>query len=388
MKGGSPLRKKPFPSWPVYGEEEIEALKEVLYSGVWGVGGKNKEVFEKRFSAYQDAKYGVATMNGTVALETALRATGVGAGDEVILPAYTFVATASSIIYLNATPVFVDIDPETYCIDPEEIEKKITGRTRVILPVHVAGHPADMDRITEIAEEYGLMVIEDACQAHGTRWKGRGVGAIGDLGAFSFQSSKNITCGEGGIILTNDKELYYRCWSIHNSGRVKDGEWYEHRLLGSNYRMTEFQAAVLLAQMGRLEEQTAIRNANAEYLTKRLSEIEGIQPLKRDPRVTVHSYHLYIFRFNSESFKGLTRERFIEALRAEGIPCSQGYRPLNKMSFIQEYLRTETSLPVTEKACEEEAVWLKQNILLGTREDMDDVADAILKIKENVEELL
>jgi len=388
LKGGAPLRTTPFPSWPIYGEEEAEALRRVLYSGVWGVGGTETMLLEERFSAYQDAKYGVATMNGSVALDVALRSAGVGAGDSVILPAYTFIASLSSIILVNATPVFADIDSETYCIDPEKIEEAITGKTRAIMPVHVAGHPADMDRMTKIAEEYGLIIVEDACQAHGSRWKGQGVGAIGNLGVFSFQSSKNMTSGEGGMVLTNDEELYQRCWSLHNCGRVKSGDWYEHRVLGNNYRMTEFQAAVLLEQMKRLENQTAKRSANAEYLTRRLSEIEGIVPLKRDPRVTAHSYHLFIFQFNSESFRGLPRQRFIEALKAEGVPCSPGYKPLNSIPWVQELLpNKKTKLPITERACEE-AVWLKQSVLLGTRDDMDDVADAMLKIRENVKEIL
>lgn len=398
IKGGRPVREKPFPSWPIYGGTELAALKEVLYSGVWGVGGKKKKEFEEKFAAYQNAKYGVAVANGTVALEVALRAAKVGAGDEIIVPAYTFVATASVVLNVNALPVFVDIEPETYCINPEKVEDAVTEKTKAVIPVHMAGHPADMDRITEIAQEHNLAVIEDAAQAHGARWRGKRVGSIGDMGIFSFQSSKNMTSGEGGIILTNDRRLHELCWSYHNCGRRMGGAWYEHHLLGGNYRITEFQAAVLLAQLERLEEQREIRTQNASYLSKKLSKIGGVRPLRRDPRVTTHSYHLYIFRYDAEKFDGLSRKKFIEALQAEGIPCDPGYRPLSQMPCVKKTKKSplfrrlygkrapysEMYLPITEKACREQAIWLKQNMLLGTKEDMDDIVNAITKIKESL----
>lgn len=401
IKGGEPVRKKPFHSWPVYDEKELAALKEVLYSGVWGTGGKKKEEFIEKFAAYHDAKYGVMVVNGTAAIMVALLAADVGAGDEVIVPPYTFLATASAPLYVNATPIFADIDPETYCIDPDKIEEVITKKTKAIIPVHIGGCPADMDRIMEIAQEHELVVIEDCAQAHAAEWRGTKVGTIGDMGAFSFQSSKNVTSGEGGIILTNDRKLYELCWSYHNCGRHLEGAWYEHYLLGGNYRMTEFQAAILLVQLERLKEQTKTRNENASYLSKRLFQIEGITPQKRDPRVTTHAYHLYIFRYDSEKFQGLPRSEFLEALRAEGIPCSKGYLPLYKLPFIEstrvkesqrfheeEVDYSKLALPVTERACYEEGVWFNQRMLLGTKEDMDDIANAITKIKENVGELL
>ena len=403
INGGEPVRRKPFPSWPVYGEEELNALREVLESGFWGIGGKKKEEFEREFAAYHDAKYGVAVTSGTAALELALRAAGVGAGDEVIVPAYTFLATASAVITVNAIPIFVDIDPETYCIDPDEIEKAITDRTKAVIPVHIGGCPADMDRIVEIAEEHDLYVIEDAAQAHAAEWRGRKVGAIGDMGCFSFQSSKNVTSGEGGIILTNSQELYEKLWSLHNCGRQRNKPWYIHYILGGNYRMTEFQAAILLAQLKRLNEQTIKRNENAEYLSKRLEEIGGVEPQRRDPRVTKHAYHLFIFRYDEKEFKGLPRDRFIEALKAEGIPCSPGYTtPLHRMPFLKSIGKcplscplygksinySDVRLPVTERACSREAVWFKQSTLLGTKEDMDDIVRAVKKIKDNIDELL
>jgi len=401
VKGGKPVRTKPYPKWPIFDERELEALKEVLYSGVWGIGGTKKKEFEEKFAAYQDARYGVAVTNGTAALEVVFRATGIGMGDEVVMPAYTFMATAAAILYVGALPVFVDIDPETFTIDPEKIEDAITNKTKAIVPVHIGGCPADMDSILRTAKKHDLFIVEDACQAWGAEWRGRKVGALGDMGTFSFQSSKNITSGEGGMVVTNDRKLYELCWSYHNCGRTVEGAWYQHDLLGANLRMTEFQAAILLVQLTRLEEQTKRRNENARYLSKRLSEINGVEPLKKDPRVTRHAYHLYIFKYDAEQFRGLPKDRFVQALRAEGIPCSGGYKPLYKEKFmlnlvnnrflVREYgEKTDYSrvrLPVTEKMCYDEAVWFYQYMLLGTKEDMDDIVDAIVKIQEHADEI-
>ena len=402
LKGGKPVREKPFPSWPVYGEEELEALKEVLESGVWGIGGNKKAEFEKRFAEYHRVKYGVAVTNGTAALEISLRAAGIPAGSSVIMPAYTFMATATAAIYANLVPKFVDIDPDTYTIDPSAVEAAITEDVKAIIPVHIAGCPADMEKINSIAEKYNLVVVEDACQAWGAEWNGRKVGSYGDLAAFSFQSSKNITSGEGGIILTDNRKLYETAWSYSNCGRSMEGAWYEHFIPGTNCRITEFQAAILLVQLSRLPEQSEIREDRARYLTSLLSKIDGVTPLKRPEKVTKHAYHLYIFKYSSEAFGGLSREKFREALVAEGIPCSLGYTPLYRSPAFQNLKRipfipksisekmdySEVSLPNTERACYKEALWFTQRMLLGSREDMEDIVAAIEKIKENVDELL
>jgi len=396
INGGAPVRTKPFHPWPVWDEREVEALKDVCNSGQWwSIGGRKCPEFEKRFATYHQARFGVCVPNGTIALEVSLRAAGVKAGDEVIVPPYTFIATASACLMVNAIPVFVDIDPDTYCIDPRRIEEAITEKTKAIIPVHIGGCPADMDHILSIARKHHLAVVEDAAQAHAAEWKGRRIGAIGDLGAFSFQASKNLNAGEGGIVLTDNEELYVRAWSVHNVGRVPDGAWYHHEVLGGNYRMTEWQAAILLAQLERLDEQTERRNSNALYLTSRLSEIEGIRPMKRSPEVTKHAYHLYIFRYDKEGFGGLSRADFLKALNAEGIPSSPGYVPLYREPAFRTNLEecplackfagrrmdyTQVYCPVTEKACNEEGVWLFQSMLLGPKEDMDDIAEAIAKI--------
>ncbi|MBS7624752.1 DegT/DnrJ/EryC1/StrS family aminotransferase [Candidatus Bathyarchaeota archaeon] len=403
IAGGEPVRSKPFPKWPIFDEREAKALISALNSGLWGIGGSRKREFEEKFARYQHAKYGVAVTSGTAALEISLRALGIGCGDEVIVPSYTFMATAMAVLYVNAIPIFADIDPETYNIDPKSVESLISDRTKAILPVHIGGRPADMDALLSIAEKNNLHIIEDACQAWGAEWKGRRVGAIGDMGAFSFQSSKNITSGEGGIIVTNNEELYIKAWSLHNCGRLPEKAWYEHYLPGANYRMTEFQAAVLLAQMERLDEQTEKRMENARYLNSKLSKIDGVRPLKEDDRVTRHAYHLYIFRVDLEAFGGVSKAALAKALQAEGIPASVGYsKPLYKELFLEYFKKCPLScphygkhidyssikMPVTEKACYQEGLWFPQYVLLGSKEDMDDIVAAFEKIRDNLEDLI
>ena len=402
LRGGEPVRRKPFPKWPIFDDREVKALKDVLESGLWGIGGLRKREFEEKFAAYQHAKYSIAVSSGTAALEISLRALGIGCGDEVIMPPYTFMATMIAVLYVNAIPIFADIDPETYTIDPKSIEDVITDRTKAILPVHIGGRPADMDAILAIAKRNNLYVVEDACQAWGAEWRGRRVGAIGDIGAFSFQSSKNITSGEGGAVTTNSEELYIKAWSLHNCGRLPHGTWYEHHLPGTNYRITEFQAAILLAQLERLDEQTERRIGNAQYLNSKLSRIDGVKPLKSDDRVTRHAYHLYIFRVDPEAFGGASKASIAKALQAEGIPVSVGYsRPLYKEPYLEYFLKCPLScpyyarrvdyssirMPFTERACYIEGLWLPQYVLLGSREDMDDIISAIEKVRDNAEEL-
>jgi dTDP-4-amino-4,6-dideoxygalactose transaminase len=325
----------------------------------------------------------------------ALTALGVGPGDEVIIPAYTFIATAAAVFHTGAVPVIVDIDPETYCIDPQAVEAAITDRTACIVPVHVAGNPCDMDAICEIAARHHLPVLEDAAQAHGAQWNGRGVGAIGDIGSFSFQSSKNLACGEGGALVTNNDFLANLVRAYADCGRF-DGEGGPRQVLGWDFRMTEMQAALLLSQLKRLLAQAAQRDTNGLYLAERLQNISGIKPAKRDSRVTRHAYHLFMFSVD-ESVWGVSTRVFMEALRAEGIPCSAGYVPLYRTAGFVAYGQSCPSawsgiadqltkvdygrmyLPVTEAACRN-TVWLAQRLLLGSQADMDDIATAVEKL--------
>lgn len=396
LNGGPKVKSNSWPAWPEYDEREKKNLIEVLESRNWGTLGPKVLELEKKFSSYISVKHAQTVSNGTTALETVLRALNIGYGDEVIVPPYTFMATVTSVLIVNATPVFVDIDPGSNCIDPGKIKSAITSRTKAIIPVHVSGTPADMDRIMEIAEAHNLYVIEDAAQAHGSEWKGKKLGSIGTAGTFSFQLSKNMTCGEGGIITTNNTELANACWSVHHVGRKPNDEWYRHYRLSTNARMTEWQAAVLLVQLQRLDYQIDIRENNARKLDKLLASIEGIETLKTDSRVTRHTHHLYMFKFKKKYFKNASKTRFIKALNAEGIPAGYGYIELNKQPILKtdQIKRILTrnidysslKLPEAEKACRE-TVWIPQNVLLGKEEDMEVIAKAIIKIQNNCSEL-
>jgi dTDP-4-amino-4,6-dideoxygalactose transaminase len=399
IDGGTPVRDantRSWVQWPIYDETEEKALLDVLRSGQWWyVGGEQGAAAEQEFAASQDAKYAVACANGTVALEIVLRALGVGCGDEVIVPPYTFVATASAVLAVGATPVFVDIQGDTWNIDPLLIEPAITSRTKAIIPVHIAGRPADMDAILDIAKRHSLYVIEDAAQAHGAAWRGTRVGALGHLGTFSFQASKNVNAGEGGMIVSNDEELADAAWSVTNVGRVRSGRWYEHRVLGGNYRLTEFQSAILRTQLARLPEQTARRAENATYLRSLLASVPGILLAYHDPRITTHANHLFTFRVVPDYFGGKSHEEFLAALEAEGIPCSAGYVPLYKEGLFARVAQKSVAwcqaardidyphlnLPVCEQICRD-TVWLQQYQLLGTSQDMEDIATAIARIQK------
>lgn len=395
INGGPKTIDKVFP-WPVFDNTDIDAVADVVRSGKWGNPdcGDLVKSFEDDFASYCGTKYALSCVNGSIALRLALIACGVKPGDEVIIPPYTFIATASIVLEANCVPVFVDIDPGTYNIDPQKIEKAITKKTKAIIPVHFAGQSCDMDSITNIAKKHNLRVIEDACHGHGAEYKGKKLGSIGDAGCFSFQSSKNLTSGEGGMIITNDEELYDMMNSLRNVGRVKSGEWYEHHYLGCNYRMTQLQAVLLSSQFKRLEAQTQKRHDNGTYLNSLLEKIEGITPLTRGGGETRHSYHIYIFKYDKTKFNNLSKPEFSKMLAAEGVPCFMGYpQPLYKQPLFreknfmcyaipEEVDYTTVSCPVTEKACYEEAVWIFQNSMLGTKEDMEKFAEAIIKIQK------
>ena len=384
INGGPKTIDKNF-NWPVYGESDVDVVAEIVRSGNWGNPdcGDKVEAFEKEFAAFCGTRYALTCVNGSVALRLALIACGVKPGDEVIVPPYTFIATASIVIEANCVPVFVDIDPDTYNISPSQIEKAITKRTKAIIPVHFAGQACDMDAIMAIAKKHNLRVIEDSAHGHGAEYKGKKLGSIGDAGCFSFQSSKNLTSGEGGLVVTNDEALYDMMNSLRNVGRVKGGQWYEHHHAGCNYRITQMQAVLLSSQLKNLKVQTARRNANGTYLNSLLEKIDGIKPLARGVGETIHCYHIYIFRYDKSKFNDLSKVEFSKMLAAEGVPCFMGYpEPLYKQPLFQEknfmcYAipeevdYTKVYCPVTEKACHEEAVWIFQNTMLGTKEDME-----------------
>jgi len=399
INGGSKTVERDF-QWPIYDESDVNCVADIVRSGKWGNPDCGGEVarFENEFASYCGTKYALACVNGSVALRLALIACGVKPGDEVIVPPYTFIATASIVIEANCVPIFVDIDPATYNLDSTKIEAAITSRTKAIIPVHFAGQSCDMDQIMLLAKKHGLRVIEDACHGHGAAYKGRKLGSIGDAGCFSFQSSKNLNSGEGGMVVTNDDALYQMINSLRNVGRVEDGAWYEHHHAGCNYRITQLQAVLLSNQLKRLEEQTRKRHENGTYLNELLSKIEGITPLSRGFGETVHSYHIYIFKYDRSKFNGLSKVEFAKMLAAEGVPCFMGYpEPLYKQPLFQkknfmcyaipdEVDYTTVNCPVAEKACYEEAVWIMQQAMLGSAQDMELFASAIFKIQVNTQE--
>jgi perosamine synthetase len=405
LLGGGPVRATPFPSWPVIAENEERAWMQVLRKGKWNrLDGDYARQFEETWAATLGAKHCLATANGTSALIISLNALGIGPGDEVIVPPYTFVATVNAVLLQHAMPVFVDTDPETSQIDARKIEAAITEHTRCILPVHLGGSPADLDAILEIGRKRKLPVLEDACQAHLAEWRNRKVSTLGALGCFSFQASKNLNAGEGGALLTNDTDLYQACQSFHNNGRGDTGSGFGYVRNGANLRITEFQAALLIEQLKRVEEQSHRREQNAAYLTKQLAEIPGIRPARMYPGATRNAYHLYMLRYDQSQFAGLPRARFLAALRAEGVPCSGGYTPLNKEPFLKHTFdsrayraiyparqlaewQERNHCPANDKLCEE-AVWFTQTMMLGPREDMDQIAEAVRKIRRQAEALI
>jgi dTDP-4-amino-4,6-dideoxygalactose transaminase len=404
--GGEPVRKAPFPGWPVIGSPEENGLMEVLRSGKWFRGyGDVVNRFEKQYAELTGAKHCLATASGTAALFTSLNALDVGPGDEVLVPPYTFIATINVVLLQHAIPIFVDTDIETFQMDVTKVEPAITDRTAAIIPVHLGGAAVNMDTLLAITQKRKIPVIEDACQAHLGEWRGKKVGTLGTTGCFSFQASKNLNSGEGGAVLTNNDELAEKAYAFHNNGRGRGvgGYTFSYRAQGSNERMTEFQAALLLAQMTRLEEQARLREQNAAYLTQMLNEIPGIQVAKTYSGCTRNAYHLFMFRYRKEAFAEAPLEKFLKALRAEGIPCSAGYSPLNKEPFIKNVLNSKgyrriypekllkqweerNQCPMNDRLCQE-AVWLTQTMLLGTRQDMEQIAAAIRKIQANAGDL-
>ncbi|MCS7146377.1 MAG: DegT/DnrJ/EryC1/StrS family aminotransferase [Nitrososphaerota archaeon] len=394
IKGGEPVRTKPFPSWPVWGREEEEMLLSALRSGTWGLGGQLVAKFSEAFARYSGCNFGVACMNGTTALKVALKALGVGAGERVLTTPYTFLATSSVILELGALPVYVDIVEGGVNIDPRLVHEAVDGDIAAILLVHVGGHPVEMDLIDEVSRTYGVPVLEDAAEAHGTEWKGRRAGSMGVLGCFSFQSSKVMTSGEGGIITTNDAELAEVCASLINCGRSKGRDWYENDILGYNYRMTEFQAAILLSQLSRLDEQIERRQKNFEELLRLCRELEGFKVIQPPAGTSRNPNYLVIVQADSGYFKGIPKKRIVDALRAEGIPASYGWPvPLYRYPPIRRYLEHHgvkvdpEEFPNTERAASE-FFFIHHRVLLGGYGEVSDIYEALRKIERNADDVI
>ncbi len=390
LLGGPAAITRELPAWPLVEEADRRALLEVIESKTWGGYHETVGELERRFAAYHGASHGIALANGTLSLEIALAAVGVKPGDEVIVPPITFVASASAIARVGATPVFADIDPRTINLDPAAAAEAITERTRAIMVVHFAGCPADLDRLTALCERHGLVMIEDCAHAHGAEWRGRRVGSFGAFGSFSFQASKNMTAGEGGMLVTNDSELAERARAISNQGRRSGGAWYEHVTLGTNARLTGFQAAILLKQLERLPAQVAARTRSAARLSEGLAGIDGFTPTPEtlDERVTAHAYHIFSMNCSEEAFGGAPRHRIVEALRAEGVPATLGYpHPIYRNELFREQPHVVHPCPEAEAYCRR-SVWLPHQLLLADDLLLDEVITALHKVHRRARGLL
>jgi len=404
--GGEPVRKnKSWPRWPYWDQEVIDSVVKTTKSRIWcriQSASGTVPTFEKKFADLIGAKLCVATGSGTQALHTCVEALGIGPGDEVITSPYTDPGTIASILAARALPVLADLDRESYQLDPDDVERRITENTKALMPVHMMGQPCDMGRIVEIAQKHNLRVIEDAAQAHLAEYRGKKLGTIGDLGCFSFQSSKTIACGEGGAIIGNDEQLMDKCYTVHNHGTSRRGRT---EVAGPKYRMNEFEAAVLLGQLSGVRERFARRNQNAAHLTSRLKDVPGIVPQKLYEGTASGSFYLYPMTYQKEHFNDAERSQFLKAVHAEGVSLSpyiaQGlhrepwvehilnskvYRRMFSRRRLQRY-REENKCPNCDQVCQEMVMIWASGPLLGTQEDMDDVADAIIKVYENRDKL-
>lgn len=388
INGGTPVTTRPFPSWPVWDEKEKQNLLRVLDAGQWGTIGNESKAFARRFADYIGTTRAIPVNNGTQALELMLRGAGIGRGDEVIVPSYTSAASVSAVAYIGAMPVFADVEPETGNLDAGSVRTCITERTKAVLAVHVAGRPCDMDALRVVAEKHHLLLLEDCAHAQGSSWKGVLCGALGHASAFSFQTGKVLTGGEGGMILTSDDEQYVRSWRYHHSGRAPAGvdrnSLGGQVLMGGNGRMAEWQAAVLNAQMDRLEEQRLLRTANQQKATERIRHLPGVIVPPEDERITSLSGFRYTFRYTGG------RDAFVEALRAEGIPCGKGCVPVHRMGFLNDPAFEKMTgrrfapnivLPNTERLSQE-AVWIPGEVFLADDEAIECVAEAIRKVAD------
>ena len=385
-------------TWPILDADDEASVLQVVRSGSWWRGGTIEAQkasvcgeMERAFAALQDSPHALALSNGTVAVELALRAAGVKEGDEVIVPALSFIVTAAAPLILGAVPVFADCDPATLQMDPASAEAAITTRTRAICLVHFGGYPADLDRFTEIARRKGLALIEDAAHAHGTQWRGKGVGSWGDFGTFSFQQFKSLPCGEGGMLLAREQTGWDEAYTFHNLGRLERSGLYDFHRMASNFRLTDLQGALLRSQLPKLLRHLPLRMAAAARLGELLGSLGGLEPLPADPRITRRGYYYYVLRYDEDAFGGAPRDRFLEALRAEGVTLAgKGYGvALHRNPLFQglgERYR-DVRCPAAEHATTRALVTLHHPALLAGDATLSGIADAVAKIRRHADEL-
>jgi len=406
--GGQPVRRseKVWQKWPYVDEKVVASIEKTTRSGIWcRIDSPTGTVptFEKQYAAMMGAKYCVATGSGTQALHTCVEALGIGPGDEVITTPYTDMGTISAILSARALPVLADVDRESFQIDPVAMDRLITPNTKALMPVHIMGQPCDLDNIMPLAKKHNLFVIEDACQAHLAEYRGKKLGTIGNVGCFSHQSSKTIPCGEGGSIIGNDDQLMDLCYTVMNHGTTRKGK---SITIGPKYRMNEFEGAILLAQLENSVEQWKRRNENARYLSARLKEFPGLVPQKLYPGTESGSFYLYTMGYRKEHFNGAPRSAFLKAMAAEGIKLSpyignglhkeawvdhilglKSYQKMYSTARLKEY-KESLDCPVCDRICSEEMIMLwASGPLLGTKEDMDDIINAIMKVHANRDQL-
>jgi dTDP-4-amino-4,6-dideoxygalactose transaminase len=381
LHGGPRVITKDFPKWPVWDESDARAVGDAVKEEVWGIGGSMIEKFAASFAKFQGLAHVFPVANGSVALDIALQALGVGRGHEVIVPDFTFMATAVAPLRCGAELVLADVDPETFCLDPRKMQEAITERTKAIICVHIGGHPCDMTAIMAIANKFGIPVIEDCAHAHGAVWDSIPIGSFGDICTFSFQSSKTLACGEGGAVGTNSARLARLCWAWHNCGRVPGETDYNHYIPATNYRMGNLQAALLTTQLGRLEAQCRVRDENGVYLTGLLAKIPGIKPQARHPKVGRHGFYLFSFLVDP----GMPRDIFRKALKAEGVPTQLQYPTIHSLDFVRAH-GVRGDFPVSTMVADR-SVWLYHRALLGSRDDTARIAEAVEKIVKAKDEL-
>jgi len=399
LKGGTPVRTKPFPSWPETAEIDEKNILKSLRNHRWCTyDGEFIPRFEKAWAQRVGTAGCVMTPCGTHALHMALTLLDVSPGDEVIVSPYTYIATIQVILLNYALPVFADTDLSTFQIDPHAIEHRITEHTRALLPVHIFGGSANMDKILPIARKHNLPVIEDACECHTAEWRGKRLGSLGTIGCFSFQETKVLPGGEAGALVSNNKDLIAKAYSFRDFGRdLKHPTHYKIR--GTKYRISDFAAAVLMAQLTRFDELTAKREKHAAYLKAELEKIPGIMPQEHYAESTRQTYLEFAFRYDRRHFSGISREQFAKALQAEGIPVGVTYHPLNKDPFIEDALnsrgyrrvfskqrldryREQNHLPHNDELCATE-LGMDQHVLIGPQQDVDDIIEAFHKVSKN-----
>ncbi|KIR65876.1 MULTISPECIES: DegT/DnrJ/EryC1/StrS family aminotransferase [Micromonospora] len=382
---GQPSTVPEFPEWPQFGDEERAGLIRALEQGQWWrMGGSEVDTFEAEFGAYHGTPHALAVTNGTHALEVALEVLGVGPGTEVIVPAFTFISSSLAAQRLGAVAVPVDVDLDTYCVDPAAVAAAVTDRTKVIMPVHMAGQFADMDALDKIAADAGVALLQDAAHAHGAQWQGRKVGELGSIAAFSFQNGKLMTAGEGGAVLFPDEETRERAFLVHSCGRPRTDRDYLHRTTGSNYRMGEFTAAVLRAQLARLAGQIDVREQRWPLLAGLLAEIPGVVPQTIDPRTDRNPHYMAMFRI-----PGITPERrraVVDALIARGVPAFVAFRAIYRCEGFWKAGAPDETVEQIAARCpnveqiHSDCVWLHHRTLLGTEQQMHDIAAVLADV--------